>query len=195
MGHLTRLPLCFFGAPPFLLFWRVHLEQLIQYLQINLSIYLFALNLSQFISLRIYEILQTSTLSPLARGLLQMRTHLGKSCQIGLKPALIEKCWLPAFIVTYKPVPAVGLGFTHLHVHNVIPSSFATDRRLFQNVYYQTLPSGTCAILLLTSDYNAITVNVNRTEQFIRYSHYQLLIASKATNIEYNILLNVSSSS
>jgi len=149
MGHLTRLPLCFFGAPPFLLFWRVHLEQLIQYLQINLSIYLFALNLSKFISLRILPV----------------------------------------------PVPAVGLGFTHLHVHNVIPSSFVTDRRLFQNVYYQTLPSGTCAILLLTSDYNAITVNVNRTEQFIRYSHYQLLIASKATNIEYIILLNVSSSS
>jgi len=33
-GHLTR-NLCFFGDPEFLLFYRVHLAQLIQYRQIN----------------------------------------------------------------------------------------------------------------------------------------------------------------
>jgi len=36
-GHLTR-NLCFFSAPAFLLFYRLHLAQLIQYRQMNLPI-------------------------------------------------------------------------------------------------------------------------------------------------------------
>jgi len=37
------------------------------------------------------------------------------------KPALVEKRWLAAIIMTCKRIPAVGLGFFQLRVHSVIP--------------------------------------------------------------------------
>jgi len=50
---------------------------------------------------RIYERLQTLPLSPLARAISRCVTHYDTG-QIGLKPALVEKRWLAASIVTYK---------------------------------------------------------------------------------------------
>ena len=60
--------------------------------------------------LRIYERLH---IRYLCRG-----THFDK---IDIKPALIEKCLLAAYIVTCKLGLAVGLGFYKLRVHSVIP--------------------------------------------------------------------------
>jgi len=73
--------------------------------------------------------------------------------------------------MTYNFVQLFGSGFCQLRVQCYSLLSPVTNRRLFQ-VYYQTLPSGTSAFLLLSNDYNAITFNGNRTEQ---YSHCQVV--------------------
>ena len=59
-------------------------------------------------------------------------TYFDKICQIGLKPAPIGKCWLEACIVTCKLCLAVGLGFSQLRVHSVIPCLPPLATNLFQ---------------------------------------------------------------
>jgi len=68
------------------------------------------------ISLRI----QTLTLPPLARGPPKVQEHINKRGQVGLKPALVEKCWLAASIVTCTLGLAVGSSFFQFRVHIAI---------------------------------------------------------------------------
>jgi len=49
-----------------------------------------------------------------------VRTHLDKIYQIGLKSALVEKCWLAASIVICKLGLAVGVGLFQLRLHSVV---------------------------------------------------------------------------
>jgi len=56
----------------------------------------------------LYERLETLSLSTLARGPLRWGTYFDKVGQIGLRPALVGKRWLAAFIVTCKLGLVVG---------------------------------------------------------------------------------------
>jgi len=70
---------------------------------------------------------------PLSRGSLQVRTHSDKICQIRLKPALVEMCWVGTSIVICKLGLAVGMGFFQLiRVHSFIDCicALATDAPL-----------------------------------------------------------------
>jgi len=64
-----------------------------------------------------------------------VRTHLDKICQIGLKSALVEKCWLAASSVTCKLGLAVAVGSLQLHVHSVIFIPYL--RPLSTEVYFK----------------------------------------------------------
>jgi len=48
-----------------------------------------------------------------------MWTHFDKICQTGLVKT--DASWLAALIVTYKLGLVVGLGFSQLRVHSMIP--------------------------------------------------------------------------
>jgi len=59
------------------------------------------------------------TTLPLSRVHLKVRDQLSKICQINLKAALAEKCWLAVSTVTCKRDQA-AMGFFQLHVDSFI---------------------------------------------------------------------------
>jgi len=67
--------------------------------------------------------------------------------------------------------------------------------RLFQILYYKTLPHGTSAFLLLNSDFNALSSDVISLNNFIQCSHFQVVqlfrTKSHLTKV-FTIIINVS---
>jgi len=50
-----------------------------------------------------------------------------------------------------------------------------TNRRLFRKFYYQTMPGGTYAFWMLRSDYNVLRSTAIALNNFIQYSHCQVV--------------------
>jgi len=54
-------------------------------------------------------------------------------------------------------------------------TSFVTIRRLFRKLHYQTLPRMTFVFLLLSSGYNVLSSKVIALNNYIQYSHCQVV--------------------
>jgi len=79
-----------------------------------------------------------------------------KISQISLKPNLLEKCWLAAFIVTCIRDLDIGFGFFQFRVLSVIPClrSFAVDvyfESCITKPYYVGPPPFYCSAVITTS--------------------------------------------
>jgi len=85
------------------------------------------------------------------------------------------------------------------YAHQIPPwrrDCMVTNRCLFRKLYYQTMPGGTFAFWMLSSDYNVLRSTATALNNFIQYSHCQVVQPFQFTHFlikAFNtIILNIS---